>query len=277
MRKEQVPGVGATDELSLRVSVATLSRVIFPSPEAGQPRLALEYKATVLPSSGAEQVMVKAQPFGGAVRILNDTRLKTVAGKFHFDSQRSRSEADLRIFIRPSVWEGVRDFCLHAFGQENDAELESNPTRELIEEFEDTLGIVLRPSQYEIKPVGSVLENEPVPTWNVHASSYPTVRIYRIFETRVLDPDLCRAMEDNSQAFPSNVLRRLALENLHRGKRGRANAMLVASMQSILYAYQALPAEMRGKPVPFEDTLLDGNVPAILEGLSVPKYRRLYG
>ena len=65
-------GIGPTTELSLRVSVASLARVIFPSPEDGTPMLALEHRATLLP--GEEQVVVKAQPFGGAVRILYPSR-----------------------------------------------------------------------------------------------------------------------------------------------------------------------------------------------------------
>ena len=40
-------GVGATDELSLRVSVATLVRVLFKNPSDDELLLALERKATL--------------------------------------------------------------------------------------------------------------------------------------------------------------------------------------------------------------------------------------
>ena len=40
-------GVGATDELSLRVSVATLVRVLFKNPRVDELMLALELKATL--------------------------------------------------------------------------------------------------------------------------------------------------------------------------------------------------------------------------------------
>ena len=40
--------IGATDELSLRVSVATLVRVLFEHPKNGDLMLALERKATLL-------------------------------------------------------------------------------------------------------------------------------------------------------------------------------------------------------------------------------------
>ena len=277
MNEVQSSGVGPTAELSLRVSIATLARVVFPSPEDGQPMLALEHKATLLSGDEEVRVVVKAQPFGGAVRILNYTRLQSVVDGFHFDSQRSRSEEDFRIYIRPSDWEAIRKFCLRNLSQEVESDLESDPARELVEEFEDTMGIELRPDQYRVKPVGTVLENEPAPTGNVYASGFATVRIYRIFEAQIVDPALCRAMVDNSQKHSSQILRSLALDNAQKGGRGRANAMLVATVQSIRDAYLAVPPEVRSARLPFENTHLDGNVPAVLEGIFVPKYRYLRG
>jgi hypothetical protein len=41
-------GIGATNELSFRVSVATLVRVLFENPDDGELMLALEHKATLL-------------------------------------------------------------------------------------------------------------------------------------------------------------------------------------------------------------------------------------
>ncbi|HAY85371.1 MAG TPA: hypothetical protein DCY42_10760, partial [Chloroflexi bacterium] len=68
--KDPKIGIGATSELSLRVSVATLARITFPHPEQGIPMLALEHKASLISAAGQKQVLTKAQPFGGAIRIL---------------------------------------------------------------------------------------------------------------------------------------------------------------------------------------------------------------
>lgn len=263
--------VGRTAELSLRVSVASLARVVFPNPEDGELMLALEHKATLLP--GEERVIIKAQPFGGAVRILDLQVLQTLIGDFHFDSERSRSEQDFRLFIRPSDWKAVRDFCLREFGRQGDSALESDPARELVEEFQDALGIELRPDQYRLKPVGTVLEDEPVQTRNVRAAGWPTVRVYRTFEAQILDPALCRAMLANDAENSSEVLQNLALDDARQGGLRRANAMLVVSMQRVRDAYLALSPDQRSRPFPFRNTILDGNVPAVLEGISASKYR----
>ena len=59
--------VGATDELSLRVSVATLVRVVAADADHANPFLALERTATFFKQEG--RARVKAQPFGGAICI----------------------------------------------------------------------------------------------------------------------------------------------------------------------------------------------------------------
>ena len=96
-------GIGATAELSLRVSVATLVRVLFKSPNDDELMFALERKATLRRTEDGEAVRVKSQPFGGAIRILDLSVVQDLVGDFHFDSERSRAEQDFRIFIRPSV------------------------------------------------------------------------------------------------------------------------------------------------------------------------------
>jgi hypothetical protein len=266
--------VGPTNKLSLRVSVATLSRVIFPRPEDGVSMLALEHKATVIPGADELQVEVKAQPFGGAIRILNLSEFVKQVGDFNFDSQRSQSEQDFRGYIQPSNWEAVREFCLRNLGYEDSLDLDSDPSRELVEEFYDTLGIQLQPHQYTLAPVIILVENEPAPTTNLRASGNPTVRIYRIDEVQIHDPDLARKMIANSETHPSEVQGRLALMDAQKGGRGRANAILVAPMEQIRAAYLKIPAEVRGAPLVFKNSLLAGNVAAVLEGLYVPKYNR---
>ena len=101
----------ATETLEkLRVSVATYNRVIFPHPESGATMLALERKATVLKGGS---VNVRAQPFGGGVRILDPDPLKQILGEIEFDSERSKQEQDFRILIPPFKWEAVKRYCLH--------------------------------------------------------------------------------------------------------------------------------------------------------------------
>jgi hypothetical protein len=267
-------GVGPTPELSTRVSVATLARVVFANSDDGSLMLALEHKATLLTNQGEQTVVVKAQPFGGAIRLQNLTTLQDLISNFHFDSERSRSERDFRIFIRPSDWETVRDYCVTSFQEGVESDLESDPDRELVEEFEDTLGIELRTDQYRVNPIGIMVENNPVPTRNIHASGSPTVRIYRVFEVQILDPALCQAMIENSKQHPNPVLGELALKDVRIGGRGRANAMLVIPMKVIRDFYLSLAPELRHKPVNFENTRLDGNVPAVLEDIPVLAFER---
>jgi hypothetical protein len=131
------PGTGATQDLSLRVSVATLVRVVFEDPGSGERMLALERKATLSETN----VEVKSQPFGGAIRILDLDAIHDLIGDFCFDSEHSRAEHDLRLFIRPSVWPVLREFCIQHLSHVNDPVLETDPTRELTEEFADALEI----------------------------------------------------------------------------------------------------------------------------------------
>ena len=135
-------GVGATEELSLRVSVASLAKVLFKHPRAEHTMLALERMATLRETEDGHQVTVKAQPFGGAVRLRMASALQALIGDYHFDSERSRSEGDFRLQIRPSDWEKVKRFCLQHLQDEDEAVLESGPERELVEEFADSLKLL---------------------------------------------------------------------------------------------------------------------------------------
>src|SRR3990170_5941352 len=119
-------GVGATEDLNLRLSVATLARVLFENPRDGELMLALERKATLHEAENGRVIEVKSQPFGGAIRIRDLRTLRDLIGDFHFDSERSRSEQDFRIFIRPSDWETVREFCIQRFSVADDPILETD-------------------------------------------------------------------------------------------------------------------------------------------------------
>jgi hypothetical protein len=270
-----VNGVGATKELSLRVSVATLVRVVFKGPEDGDLRLALERKATLRTGENGRLVGVNAQPFGGAIRIRDLERLHDLTGDFHFDSERSRSEQDFRIFIRPSNWGVVREFCLQHLSRVGDSVLETDPGRELAEEFADALKISLKPAQYIHKPIATVIEDDPTPTENIHARGYPTARIYRVFEADILDTSLARAMLANSESISNQDLCKLAEQDAQNGGKGRANAVLALPLKRIGAVYSAMPSAERNTPLIFEKTRLDETIPMVLEGISVPKYRRL--
>jgi hypothetical protein len=183
------PGIGATPDLSLRVSVATLVRVVFKHPVNGEWMLALERQAAL----HENKVEVKSQPFGGAIRIWI-WGPSDLIGDFHFDSERSRTEQDFRLFIQPSIWPVLREFCIQRLSRDTDPVLETDPTRELVEEFADALKINLLPEQYACKPVATVVENEATPTENIHAKGVYTVRVYRIFEASITYPALAHAM-----------------------------------------------------------------------------------
>jgi len=275
MNHKYSPGIGATDELSLRVSVATLVRVLFEHPKDSELMLALERKATLHQAENRRTVEVKSQPFGGAIRILDPGRMHALVGEFHFDSERSRTEQDFRLFIRPSDWPALREFCLQHISHEEDPVLETDPERELAEEFADTLKISLEPDQYHCKPVATVVEDDPSPTENIHAQGFPTARIYRIFEATIKDSSLAHAIMTNNENYSDQDLREIALEDIQNGGKGRANAILALPLKGITDAYLAISPSERNVPILFAKHQIDETVPAALEGILVPKYQRL--
>lgn len=267
-------GVGATEDLNLRVSAATLVRVLFKNPRDGNLMLALERKATLREAEKERLVEVKSQPFGGAIRVLDLRALRERIGDFHFDSERSRSEQDFRIFIRPSAWETVREFCIEHFSRVDSPVLETDPGRELAEEFADALKINLRQDQYIHKPVATVVEDDPAPTKNIHAKGILTVRVYRIFEATISDPLLAHTIMTNSESLSHQDLCDLALEDAQNGGKGRANAILALQMKFIRNIYLAMSPKERLGPILFEKNLLDETVPVVLDGIAIPKYQR---
>jgi hypothetical protein len=265
------PGIGATDELSLRVSVAALVRVIFKHPTNDELILALERKAALHKG----EVEVKSQPFGGAIRILDLDAVHGLLDDFHFDSERSRAEQDFRIFIRPSAWSAVREFCIQHLSLAADPILETGPERELAEEFADALKISLKPEQYIHKPVATIVENEAAPTDNIQVKGTPTVRVYRVFEAHISDSSLPHVMMASSKDISHQYLCNLALEDARNGGKGRANAILALPLKRITDAYLAISPEVRNVPFLFENNRLDETLPAVLDGIPVPKYQRL--
>jgi hypothetical protein len=257
-----------------RVSVAAYNRVVFSHPQNGTWMLALERKATVTPA-GAAPVHVRAQPFGGAVRILNLIPLQELLGEIKFDSEHSRSEQDFRVLISPSEWEAIKGYCLRHLENPNDSELDSTPDRELVEEFQDSLGIHLKPDQYTVRPVGFVIEDDPVPTENRNALSQPTVRLYRIFEVHIVDEALCEIMLMNSQRYLDEDLYALALQDFKNGGEGHANSILTLPLSVVTESYLALPAGTRYRKIRIDNHELDESVLAVLEDIEVPQYQRI--
>jgi hypothetical protein len=266
-------GIGPTNELSLRVSVATLVRVLVENPQEGELMLALERKATLLENEGGRDVDVKAQPFGGAVRLYDPKALQERIGDFHFDCEQSRSEQDFRIFIRPSAWGMIRQFCLQHFSRADDPVLESNPRRELVEEFTHVLKMDVKPDQFTNQPVGIVVEDNPSPTENMCTRGFPTVRVYRIFESRLVDSSLRNAIMMNSRNLSNEHLRELAVEDAQKGGKGWDNAALTLPANEVTSFYLATSPEDRNQPVLFQGHRLDETVAAILEDVPVPKYQ----
>jgi hypothetical protein len=268
-------GVGATEELSLRVSAATLARVVFKHPEEDHLMLALERLATLRETEVGQQVTVKAQPFGGAVRLRSLSGLGELIGDFHFDSERSRSERDFRLQIRPSDWQRVKRFCLQHFQDEDETTLESTPDRELAEEFADTLKIRISSAQYWLKRIGPVIENDPTTTGNIYAVGRPTVRIYQVCEVCIVDSSLARAILANSERHSDQHLQALALQDAKSGGKGRANAALALPLELLTKAYLSMPAQRRASIITIEGHYLDGNVPAVLADVLGPSRRHV--
>lgn len=234
--------------------------------------LALERKATVTNSGN---INVRAQPFGGGVRILDPNPLQELIGEIQFDSERSKEEQDLRILIPSSKWESVKRYCLLHLANEDDIEVESSPHRELIEEFEETINIHLEVDQYKFRPTGFVIEDHPVWTENWYARGQFTVRIYHVFEVHIVDLDLCKTMLNASQRYSDQELGRLAMKDFQDGGRGRGNSILTLPLDMVTESYLTLQPEMRYRKIIMENHTMDESVLAILENVDVPQYQRV--
>lgn len=252
----------------LRVSVATYDQVIFPHPESRIPMLALERKATVLADGS---LYVRAQPFGGGVKILNPKSLKEIVVEIQFDSDRSKQEQDFRILIQPSQWEVVKQYCLRHLGNPNDSEIESAPERELAEEFAEIMGVVLNRSQYVVAPMGIVIEDNPVLTENWYSPGFLTVRVYRTYKVHIIDPDLCKTLLYISGQVSDEELGMRALNNNAR----RANSVLTLPLDKVRETFLKAPAEKRFNKIEVDHHLLDQSVLVVLEDIEVSEYRRL--
>jgi hypothetical protein len=256
----------------MRVSVATFNRVLFQHPDDGTQMLALERQATVVEDGS---VNVRAQPFGGGIHILNPTPLQKIIGKIEFDSERSKHEQDFRILIPPSKWELIKDYCLRHLQDEEDIELETEPDRELIEEFFETIRVKLSPGQYTVQPQGFVIENNPVRSGNAYARGQLTVHLYRIYEVHIVSAGLSRLMLTISQLYSDQEVGKLALQDSENYGKGRFNTILTLPVDNVKEAFRAIPPEERYREITVDDHVLEESVLAILGDVDVPQYERI--
>ena len=269
-------GVGPTEEMSLRASVATLARLLIPHPGSGETLLALEHKATAQIRDGEPSAHLQAQPFGGAVRIPSPTALQEKLGQFHFDSARSKAEKDFRIFIEPSQWPALKKLVIDELNQGRSPIIDPDPRRELEEEFQDALDYSLRPEQFSAERGRVVVEDEPVPTGSWRAHGRMTARIYCIYQVELLDQALPNLLLNASQQHPGAALLHLAKQRAQQdGHFGRANGILLAPLEEIEMFFRRLDSDTFGESLSYQDTTLSDNVAAVLDEIPCPKYRLL--
>jgi len=264
---------GPTQEMSLRVSVAVLVRILLNDPETNDQLLVLERKATF--DSNEESVTVIAQPFGGGRRINNPDALHELTNGFRYDSESSRIHQDFRIMIQPSRWDAVKAFCLDQFHSQSNEIIELSPERELAEEFETALKIGLKPDQYQLRPLWTMIENNPVSSGNIYATGTSTVRLYQVFEATIVDETLQAAILKNSRSYTDYTLRAAVLEDVRFGGKGWANACLTIPIEELRNFYHSVAPEDRDYPVSFKESRLESNIPAILEDVVVRKFHRI--
>ena len=262
-KREEI-GIGVTKELNLRVSVAALVRVLIHTPENEKTMLALEHTATLRKINGRSEIQVRAKPFGGGVRIINPHALKELIGNFNYDSEQSRRESDFRIQIGQSHWNKVKEICRKNFVEMGERILDPSPRRELVEEFEDTLNVTITPDQYRLKQVRLVEEDLPLKTENVRAAGLATVRVYYVFEARIVAHDLITRMLVNNRRYSDKDLQKLALKNFRQGGKGRANAILLLGLDRLKKVYGSIPEDGHSHPMFVEGHQLEGNVRAII-------------
>jgi hypothetical protein len=220
-------------------------------------------------------IEVISQPFGGAVRIKDPHLISALIKGFNFDSERSKAEHDFRIFISPPDWPALREFVIVHLGRDDDPVLETDPGRELAEEFKDALKVDLSTDQYRSRLSGMILEDDPAVTANPRAEGSPTVRIYRIDEVIITDPLLGKILMEKGETVTDQQLRQVAVEDAQQGGKGRANGVTVVPMEQLNDFYYHLPLSKINKPVLFEQRLLDRNVVAVFDGVTNPIYIRL--
>jgi hypothetical protein len=205
---------------------------------------------------------------------MDSASLQAAIGNFRFDSDRSRLQGDARLFVRPEAWPQVEAFFIQELNR-SDGALESDPRRELAEEFFDALGVDLQPEQYRIQQESLVLEPGPVPTTNLAAAGTPTVRLYSVFSGYLVSPSIVEAVLSSSVSLKDSDLYRMAIEDRARGGQGRANALLALPLNELVRFCAALPADQHDQQISFAGHKLQSSVLALLPEVGTRRYTRL--
>jgi hypothetical protein len=267
-------GIGSTADLNLRVSVANLVKLTFIQPKDQRTKLALERTATVMEDDGGHETIIRVKPFGGGVQIDDLVAFRKEVGEFHFDSQSSWEERDFRIYINSNHFAPIIQFCRrHLLGQ--GAILESSPSRELVEEFYDTLGIELIAEHYQMHWSRIVVQGTPLPSGNPRSKGHPTVRVYSIHDVQVVDPEVIRLLINSCRSHYNEDLIAAAERAYLKGKSGRANAVLVLDYDELVAAYPELSWLDSDQVARFKGYDLEASVFAVLDGVDTEKYRYL--
>jgi hypothetical protein len=257
------PQVGPTDELSLRVSTAVLTKTTFRHPESGEHMLVLERKAVAEITSSGMKEKLQAQPLGGASRLVDPSALGRVVGQFNYDSAESKSEGDFRIQIRPEDWPRVRDFCVKHFMVPSTGVIEANPERELAEELGDSLDIEVDPTGYCTRNLGIVLRGA-TSTDRVGVSGQQTVRAFNIYHVEITEPTLITKILENSSLVSDQSLNRDAREKATTsGKKGKSTALLALPISHVVEAFVSRDLSGEWPTVTVEGHTIADNVPAI--------------
>jgi hypothetical protein len=155
--------------------------------------------------------------------------------------------------------------------------LDTNPVRELIEEFEDTIQVNLRGDQYQIIPRGISIEAIPVETDNPRAAGTLTARIYYLYEAWLTDPMLITRMLINATRYTDEDLKHRSQKNAIEGGKGRANAPLALRYADLLEFYHSISLDERNEPISFEGHQIEENVLAMLGEVDQTRYKHYNG
>lgn len=177
--------------------------------------------------------------------------------------------------IQPSKWDAVKAFCLEQFRNRSSEIIELSPERELAEEFGFALKIGLKPDQYHLRPLWTMIENNPVSSGNIYASGTSTVRLYQVFEATIVDEMLQSAILKNSRSYSDYSLRAAVLDDVRLGGKGWANAFLTIPLENLRNFYHSIAPKDRDFPVTFSGSLLESNIPALLDDVAVLKFQRI--
>jgi len=124
--------------------------------------------------------------------------------------------------------------------------------------------------------VATVVENEAMPTENIHAMGIHTVRVYRIYEVSILDAALIDKLLANSARLSHHDFRELAWIDFQNGGKGRANSVLALPLKKLNEHYAAVSPTERNHMSVFEGHQLSETVLAVFDDIAAPKYQRLY-